>query len=61
MCVIKLILFCLPLANSLQIERQKTGDRLTNGSTCENGTYVMKESAMQTIKCVKYMHQAGKC
>lgn len=55
------ILFYLKLIKALQIDRQKTGDRLANGSTCGNGTYVMKENVTQPIECVNYMYQTSIC
>ncbi|XP_057296933.1 uncharacterized protein LOC130625836 [Hydractinia symbiolongicarpus] len=57
--IIILILSCLPLVYSLEIERRKYGDRLTNGSICDEGTYVMKQNVAPTLYCESRMNGAG--
>lgn len=61
MRIISLIFFWSPLAQSFQVKRQKSGDELENGNVCENGTYVVKQNAMQPVECVSFMYNAGTC
>ncbi|XP_057296931.1 uncharacterized protein LOC130625835 [Hydractinia symbiolongicarpus] len=56
--IIILIFSCLPLVYSLEIERRKYGDRLTNGSICDEGTYVMKQN-VAPIYCESRINEAG--
>ncbi|XP_057297009.1 uncharacterized protein LOC130625899 isoform X2 [Hydractinia symbiolongicarpus] len=57
--IIILIFSCLLLVNSLDIERRKSGDRLTNGSICDRGTYFLKQSVAPTLHCMSRMYEAG--